>query len=81
MALARGLNTRRRQTDQVEIRVQDKRRLDREDNKAQVLVGGTRISTEAKSELRRDIRTSGQTNNILSHAGTRANTQSVNPST
>ena len=45
--LARVLNTRRRQSDQIEVRVQDKERLDREDHEAQVPVGGTRISTEA----------------------------------
>ena len=45
--LARGLNTRRHQAYQIEICVQDKERLYREDHEAQVPIGGTSISTEA----------------------------------
>ena len=40
-----------RQADQIEIRVEDKDRLDQEDHEAQVPVGGARISTEAGDAL------------------------------
>ena len=49
--LARGSNTRRRQVDQIEIRVQDKQRLDRKDHKAQVSIGSAGISTKAGGGL------------------------------
>ena len=68
--LARGLNTRRRQVDQIDIRVQDKEGLEREDSKAKTSLSDLRISTEARSGLRRDNRTSGQTDDISTYFGT-----------
>ena len=53
------------QAGQIEIRVQVKERLDREDHEAQVQVGGAGISTEARGELWRIICTKPTTFRLM----------------